>query len=578
MKRITMRFWAFLLALLTLIPLAVACKGEESEKPEEPLTVVTGNTGAYTVVYDSQSAASRNAANGLVEALAELSGVTLAVCDDRTESSGPEIRVGRTKRGGELALQRTLRVDEWIIARDGEHLYILGDTDAVLRRACDYFLESVLTPDFRVTEKSGEIHRVSGRYGVESVTLNGRPITDYTVVAEGGDVDWGEILDWGDERLSAVSGYRFVRGVDADVQGPVILLKSDSTLQDAKHRMENEGDRITVTVGSEATALALLGGFLEKLPPDATGTVALTVAAGEKNVGDSAIVPLTAGSDIRVMTYNVLGHVKDAMVYVNGTVGAYLPDFLCTQEYYNEADKQVTAYLRDMGYGKICGTFTCASPTAVEKEDEQYTNVGKYCNTPIFYRTDRWELVESEAYLFYWQNRWPYTDTKSMAYGVFRSKENGQMVLVIGTHYALMGSGYTEYAEKGYTDQVQGVEWRYQNSVEILKAVDALRAKYPGILTVVGGDLNGKQSERGIELLENHAILSNSDNLAPAGNRSSGGSFHNTNGQAPGKSGAIDHIFVSEDVADVERHCILTDQYVLEGSDHCPVIADIVLK
>ena len=215
----------------------------------------------------------------------------------------------------------------------------------------------------------------------------------------------------------------------------------------------------------------------------------------------------------------------------------------------------------------------------MEREDLQYTTVGKYCNTPIFYRTDLWEEVESEAYLFYWQHRWPYTDTKSMAYGVFRSKSDGQLALVIGTHYALMADGYTEYKDLGYTDAKEGAEWRYQDSLEILKAVDALRAKYPGILTVVGGDLNANQNEKALTVLENHAVLSNAYEMASYENRTSGGSFHNTHGKAPSANGqAIDHIFVSEDVADVTLHAILKEAYVLMGSDHCPVIADIARK
>ncbi len=213
----------------------------------------------------------------------------------------------------------------------------------------------------------------------------------------------------------------------------------------------------------------------------------------------------------------------------------------------------------------------------MELNDEQYTKVGSTCNTPIFYRADLWEVVESEAYLFYWQNRWPYTDTKSMTYGVFRNKADGELVMVVGTHYALMASGYTEYAELGYTDAKEGAAWRYQDSLEILKAVDEVRSRYPGILTVVGGDLNANVNENALKVLEEHAALSNAYEMAPTSDRTSGGTYHNTHGKAP-SGAAIDHIFVSEDVAEVLRHAILKEQYVLEGSDHCPVVVDICRK
>ncbi|MBR6727923.1 MAG: endonuclease/exonuclease/phosphatase family protein [Clostridia bacterium] len=587
-----LRLIALLLAMILALGICSACTAEPPTEPPaadvppsppEPATIVKDGVGQYQIVYSSTDPDGRKAALSLQTALQNRTTVKLEVVDDRTAPTEgtPEILVGRTNRGTDYSLQRALRVSEWIIARDGDNIYLLGEGEALLKRACEHFVNVVLSDNFQV-EEYGEIHRVSGRYSVEGLTLNGLPLTDYKIYAEEqGAVDFSEILTWVDERVSAVSGYMltvadYTEG--AAVNGPALILTADRTLGDANYKIEVDGSCITVTVGSVATALVLFADLIEnQLPTSARGNVALTVSAKQGNVGDRATVALSDGADLRVMTYNVLGNVEKATDYISATVAAYLPDFLCTQEYYGAADSAVTTYLSKAGYGKICGKFTCASPTAVEKEDEQYTKVGKYCNTPIFYRTDRWEVVESEAYLFYWQSRWPYTDTKSMAYGVFRSKDDGRMVLVVGTHYALMGSGYKEYADLGYTDAVEGANWRYQNSLEILKAVDAMRQKYPRILTVVGGDLNANVSERAIKTLEDHDILSNAYEMAPSGNRTAGGTYHSTHGKAPSGK-AIDHIFVSEDVADVTLHRILKEQYVLEGSDHCPVIADISIK
>lgn len=551
-----------------------------------PVTLAEGGESRYVIVHSSTDAAGRKAALTLCSRFEQYTGATLEVVDDRTApvEGVPEILVGRTNRGTDYSLQRSLRVGEWVVAREGENIFLLGDNENLLNRAFAHLLDEVLDADFRVTAY-GEIHRFSRNYGVESLLLNGIPLTDYAVWVEKRDaVGFDEMLEWFGERLEVISGYRMtVKEYEAGEtvnEAPAIVLAQDRSLGEANYRIEADGGRISVAVGSKTTALALFADVIEnKLPATAKGSVALTASTSGGCVSDNRLIPLSEGADIRVMTYNVLGNVEDAMPYVSATVGAYLPDFVCMQEYYGEANKQVTTYLAELGYGKICGKFTCASPTAVEREDLQYTNVGKYCNTPIFYRTDLWEEVESEAYLFYWQHRWPYTDTKSMAYGVFRSKSDGQLALVIGTHYALMADGYTEYKDLGYTDAKEGAEWRYQDTLEILKAVDALREKYPGILTVVGGDLNAAPTEKAIQTLENHAALSNAYEMAGYANRTSGGSYHNTHGKAPSASGQpIDHIFVSEDVADVTLHAILKEAYVLMGSDHCPVIADIARK
>lgn len=585
------RLLSLLLAVIFALGCCVACAEEEPSgpveippEPQAPIVLAKDGASNYVIVYGSTDAGGRNAAKSLQSTLQQRLGALLEVIDDRTAPTEgrPEILVGRTNRGTDYPLQRSLRNSEWIVARDGENLYVLGDGEALLKRACDHLVNAVMDVDFRITANDGEIHRVSGRYSADSVTLNGLPITDYLFLyEERGAADWKEVLSYVSQRVTDLSGYVLTTLPYEDgttIQGAAVILRSDKTMEKGDYKIEIEGQTTTVTVGTHATALALMGGLLEDMTVDKAKKVTLTVAPTTQNVGDNAIIPLSVGADIRVMTYNVLGNVDKATDYINATVGAYLPDFLCTQEYYASAERDVTTYLASIGYGKIGGTFTCASPTAVEKEDEQYTKVGKYCNTPIFYRTDRWELVESEAYLFYWQHRGPYSDTKSMAYGVFRSKSDGQLALVIGTHYALLG-GYKEYLDLGYTEAKEGAEWRYQDSLEILKAVDALRAKYPGILTVVGGDLNAKPTEKAIQTLENHAALSNAYEMAGYENRTSGGSYHNTHGKAPSANGQpIDHIFVSEDVADVVLHRILKEQYVLEGSDHCPVIADISLK
>ena len=586
-----LRLTALLLVVFCVASMLTACagdtpKGDGSDvppSPPDPISIVADGASEYAIVYSSTDAGGRNAARALQATLLERTGAELILQDDRTApvEGVPEILVGKTNRGTAHGFQRSLRAGEWLIYRDAENVYLLGDSETLLKRACEYFVSFVMDVDFKVNEY-GEIYRVSGRYNAESVKLNGLPITDYTFLYEkGGSTDWKDILDWVSERLSLVSGYALTTAEyvsDASVSGVAVILREDTSLGQTGYRIEAQGQSIAITVGSHATALALFAGVIEEqLPANAKGAVELSASSKVGYMGESATVSLTEGADIRVMTYNVLGNVKEATDYINATVVAYLPDFLCTQEYYNEADKAVTTYLAEAGYGKIGGKFTCASPTAVELNDEQYTKVGSTCNTPIFYRTDLWEVVESEAYLFYWQNRWPYTDTKSMTYGVFRNKNDGELVMVVGTHYALMASGYTEYADLGYTDAKEGAAWRYQDTLEILKAVDEIRAKYPGILTIVGGDLNANVNEKALITMEDHAILSNAYTMAPSGNRTDGGTYHNAHGKKP-SGAAIDHIFVSEDVADVVLHAILKEQYVLEGSDHCPVIADISRK
>ena len=52
--------------------------------------------------------------------------------------------------------------------------------------------------------------------------------------------------------------------------------------------------------------------------------------------------------------------------------------------------------------------------------------------------------------------------------------------------------------------------------------------------------------------------------------------YHGTLGVAPSGSGAIDHIFVSND-AKVLFFNLLVDQTVLDASDHVPIYIDVKL-
>ena len=192
-------------------------------------------------------------------------------------------------------------------------------------------------------------------------------------------------------------------------------------------------------------------------------------------------------------------------------------------------------------------------------------------------------MVESGAYLFYWMNRYHGSNTKSIAYGVFRNKTTNELVAVFSTHYPLMADSYKTQSRDGRdysncTDKVDGAAWRNGATQEVIKQVELLRAAYPGIPVVGGGDLNATASEASIRTLENHALLTNASVAAPVGMRDTGSSFHDY-GKKPGAANnAIDHLFVSEDKVSVLRHRIVSDTLTVNGSDHCPVVIDIALK
>ncbi len=339
------RLTALFLAIFCMASALASCAGDppEGETPDvppaapDPVAIAADGVSSYVIVYGSTDGGGRNAAKRLQSDLQARTGALLELVDDRTApvEGVPEILVGRTNRGQAYGPQRSLRVGEWAITRENENIYLLGDSEALLKRACEHFINNVMDVDFIVSEY-GEIYRVGGRYDVETVTLNGLPITDYTFLYERGNgVNWREILTWAEERLTAVSGYVLTTATDDEAyKGATVELKSDRTLGVANYQIDVAEQSIVIRAGSQATALALLAGLIEqRLPAAARGDVALTLHSKSGNVGDGALVELSAGADVRVMTYNVLGNVEKATDYISATVAAFLPDFLCTQEY-----------------------------------------------------------------------------------------------------------------------------------------------------------------------------------------------------------------------------------------------------
>ena len=588
-KRLTRVLSCALALLFVVMPLS-SCAGSS------PLKIVKDGESAYRIVYENGNREAGNAAEYLAAELEELTEVELEVTDDRTEADKkiPEILVGRTNRGTDYQLQRTLRYGSYTIAREKKNVYILGAGDGMLTQACEDFLTDVLDESYKVRGK-GVLLTAEGSYAVSTVTLNGRAITDYTVyLPEHSKLNWDQYLGYVEDQLAAVSGFMLttVTYTDvAEVSGPAIVLQSDDSLGSGEYKIKAQGqDTLYLSADSQEAVMAMAMAFITRLSDKKAEAMELKLEDGGGRAGENPLMPMTEGTDLRVMTFNIYAtpdH-KSLMPFVSASMYAYAPDFVCLQECSTKSVFDVVGDdMAQAGYGIAGATFTEVSPTALENAatDDHYqrfAHLGANSCTPILYRTDRWESVEQGSYLFYWKNRYHMTNTKSLSYGVFKNKTTQELVLIISTHFPLMTSSYVgkgdAYMMYSGTDNVLGAAWRNGATQEILKEVDAMRAKYPGILTVVGGDMNAKSTEDSMKTMENHAVLSDAIVMAPDGMISSGASYHDY-GKAPSATVLpIDHLFVSEDVASVLRHLIVADPLTVQGSDHCPVIVDIARK
>lgn len=585
MKRV-LRLVTCMLALCAAFCLLPACKKGAG------LSLVRKGETEYTIVYSSGNKESKVYAETVQAALKSKTGVEFPLADDRTDPTGKEILIGITNREAGRTVQRRLRVSDYTVERVEDTLVVLGWTDENTKKACSHFTDTLVDGEGKVAGE-GQLYLYEGKYAVTSLKLFDRPITDYTLVYPGRNSVADTVALQFNEVLASRTGYRLLTrtySATSEAESPFIRFAGVSdTLGVTDYKLTRDGDNLTLAVGSDVVMLSVFHRFCtEYLPERVRGDLVLTVPLTEGATALSRpVTAYTEGTDIRLMTFNVPGAISDdaaygavagRMPFFTATVLDNMPDFVCLQEWAS-GTRDLTV-LTAAGYEMTCTYLKSVGP----KETALGLAVSKHgqnvkCHTPILYRTDRYEVVEWDSFLYCYEDRYQPTNTKSLSWCLFRNKTDGSEVLVMSTHLALVTAAYQDKeGYEGFTNGREGAAWRSENAREILMTYEALRDKYPGILTLIAGDMNAVSSELSMKRLEGYDTLSEAYVMAPSGMKNGGGSFHGVTGKLPSGSNAIDHIFVSDDVADVLYHAILTDTNALYASDHCAVIADIARK
>ena len=189
--------------------------------------------------------------------------------------------------------------------------------------------------------------------------------------------------------------------------------------------------------------------------------------------------------------------------------------------------------------------------------------------TPVFYRKDRFHLVDSGFFAFEGLND---GNSKSVTWGVFEEIGTGKRVGIASTHY------WFKYITEEDTLQ------RIQNAADLKKACDEIIAKYD-VPVIVAGDMNnGPNSERGNDR-PYQAMISWGfrDVRYTAKNTTDSPTIHhypikNEEGiyvDADMPYRTLDYIMsYGEKDLSAESFTVLTDHDALVSSDHCPMVAD----
>ena len=573
----------------------------EDEPMEAPTAIVENGVALYSIVYpDGASLDTMNAVYGFWNAIYSLTGVNLTMMSEVNATVGGNekyILIGNTAFPQSDTVRAGLEntSDGYAVVEQGGYIVVAAKSESDLQYAIAHYEAECLdrydsgskTLYFQSTERApspdffgfdlSQISRYSIIYGeeidglysvarllqteIEKKTGMTVPIYSDTQKNEG----YYEIIVGKTRRELSRKVYS---------NSPYIMnfrmFVENSSLQIAC------GGTFSARKGAERFVEEILNGNADVWAEGSHGMLADVLA--------SASVPPVDGTDVRIMTLNIMPDRLGAQKYPNvlsvndraeifaGMLVAYTPDVIGLQETCNVWAEQIPYYLdviRD-GYG-IDYDFVL----------ESYNGLNNYC--PIVYREDKYSLdfAKYEPYA--------YDIEKALARGYYirgasqiklTDKKTGNTFIVVNSHWDHGGGTSTAPTDPQYS------QYCADNEAEI---VNRYKAQYPDVRIFMTGDFNNHRAHIS-DILEDFLVTVGGSIASDVARKSGtlvvkGGYQCNDNylidenvprEQISSHSNDfIDHVIGANGDFKVLRHDTILVNYCHVLTDHMPVYADI---
>lgn len=495
--RKSMSLAALLLAILMLIPTFAACTpgegGEttvadpvttEPEETEAPapsgVKLTQGGKALFTIVRPDENEAAYNTARDLGEALEKATGVEFEHDTDFIswntvrDPEAYELLIGHTNYDETAEVMKDLKYYDYAIVIRGHKIIIAAYTESSLKKAVTYFRNNMIPliaqdadGDYALGFED-QIYR--GKYNVNTLTLDGNPIQNYVVVygkeTPAGETAAQAVVDV----IASATGYYLpiVSDKEPEVECEILVGKTNRAASAGSDSIANLSYNVSLQSGKlviDCLSLQTSDAAIRKLyasKMSTGGDIALTSGAlCSGSTLTETEFPLTAGSDLRIVTYNVLkeswgGTETSARAEVFGAfLDVYKPDVVGVQEFCEKWVKYIPAHL---GKYKLIGTTR---------------NNGGQSYSAIIYDASKYEVLAQgcETYSYHASET-----CRNMSWAVFMEPATGVKFAFISTHW-----------DFGTEDNKQ--EMRKVQADEMTKKIQALKAEYncPVIIT---GDFN----------------------------------------------------------------------------------------
>lgn len=496
------RSCAFICALVLMLPVFAACttttppeggntptdsssgtSEESTSAPSnvDPLPLNEGKKGLFTIVRPDESGQGVfDLARNIASDLKNLTGATFEQNTDfiswntKRDPDAYELILGFTNYDETAEVLKDLRYFDYGIVIKGKKIVIAAYTETSLKKAVTYFRNNILK--LAVADDSGNYslgfdnYIYTAGYQVKTLTVGGRPIKDYVIVYGSENKSGEQCAQAVADVFASATGYYLKTVSDKEEASECEILvgvtnRSDSDgsrqIANLHYKVSLSGTKLIIDAkganSCENAARALYANCMS-----AGGDVSLT--DGELCSGNTlkeTEFPLTAGTDLRIITYNVLTEKWGGVnTYARAeTFGAmldvYKPDVVGVQEVCVEWRTHMPSFLGDY---KLIGT--------VRKD-------GLESYSAIVYNAAKYDVIAQgcETYSYHASK-----ECRNMSWAVLLDKTTGLQFAFISTHW-------------DFGDEENKQEMRKVQAEEMTQKIKSLKSEYscPVIIT---GDFN----------------------------------------------------------------------------------------
>ncbi len=494
------------------------------------------------------------------------------------EDSGSEIIIGDCGRAKGAEFTSSLRYKDWGYSITESTVVIGGHTSSNILRALNYFIDRLVSgyydkaDDGSITLQGSQSYLREADYAMEQLTLDGVNIKEYNVIY-GTDAD--DAAEEFCERVASLTGYSLLMLPAISPEGAHEILFGDTgraaasdyysggkpTLGYVDYSVELKDGRLIFAAGTILALDEAYKAFSEQYLPmngskESLELTAGKLAGGSVDLTEYGITGKTPGSDIRIMSSNVYFY-NFSLTRVNIMYETFVlsaPDVLCLQEMSREWHTALDPLLEASGY----------EPVPFNPDPGLGGITFAYNYTPIYYLPELYTVAASGYKQFETVKKRPDGDksnSKSYTWALFERKSDGRRFTVISTHLTW------------YSDPTQAEAYRVQDAGEITALVAKIEADY-SVPVMVLGDMNTGIGNNAYKKLTS-GTLESVRKLSPASDTLLSNTYH-TLGEMPlFNSSIIDHILVTKANVRADYYATLYNSSVINGSDHCPVMADL---